>query len=84
MTANAEVLELRPGDREVLAGWLRVRTLPHRLVERAQIVLAAAVQITPQNPKVPTVAHHGIRGLNRLPVFLDVEAPNSSHPAIPT
>jgi transposase len=42
MTNEIEGLELRVGDREVLNGWLRSRTLPRRLMERAQIVLAAA------------------------------------------
>jgi transposase len=33
---------LRRGDREVLEGWLRTRTMPQRQVERAQIVLGSA------------------------------------------
>ena len=35
-------LRLRRGDRKVLEGWLRSRTLPQRQVERAKILLGAA------------------------------------------
>lgn len=42
MANDTRVLRLRRGDREVLVGWLRSRTLQRRLVDRARIVLAAA------------------------------------------
>lgn len=42
MSKHQRALRIRAGDRPVLEGWLRARTTPQRLVERAQIVLAAA------------------------------------------
>jgi transposase len=42
MANQTKVLELREGDRSVLEGWLRQRTLPRRQLERARIVLGAA------------------------------------------
>lgn len=42
MANETKVLRLRRGDRAVLESWLRSRTLPRRLLERAEIVLAAA------------------------------------------
>jgi transposase len=42
MANTTRVLRLRRGDRAVLGSWLRSRTLPRRLLERAEIVLAAA------------------------------------------
>lgn len=42
MANTTRVLRLRRGDRQVLESWLRTRTMPRRLIERARIVLAAA------------------------------------------
>lgn len=42
MVNETRVLQLRRGDRAILDGWLRSRTLERRLVDRAHIVLAAA------------------------------------------
>lgn len=42
MANETRVLRLRRGDRAILEGWLRSRTLQRRLVDRARIVLAAA------------------------------------------
>lgn len=42
MANKTRALRLRRGDREQLDAWLRSRTLPRRLLERAEIVLAAA------------------------------------------
>jgi transposase len=42
MANETRVLRLRRGDRGVLQSWLRSRTIPRRLVDRATIVLAAA------------------------------------------
>lgn len=42
MANQTKVLQLRDGDRQVLEGWLRQRTLPRRQLERARIVLGAA------------------------------------------
>ncbi|MGH8952967.1 MAG: IS630 family transposase [Acidimicrobiia bacterium] len=42
MPNTTRVLRLRRGDRQVLEGWLRSRTMPRRLIDRARIVLAAA------------------------------------------
>jgi len=36
------ITRLRRGDRAVLEGWVRARTTPRRMVERARIVLASA------------------------------------------
>lgn len=42
MPNTIRVVRLRRGDRAELESWLRSRTLPRRLLERAEIVLAAA------------------------------------------
>jgi transposase len=42
MPNTVRALRLRRGDRAVLESWMRSRTLPRRLLERAGIVLAAA------------------------------------------
>ncbi len=42
MPLPIRVVSLRRGDRARLEGWLRARTTPRRLVERARIVLASA------------------------------------------
>jgi transposase len=42
MSNTTKVLTLYPGDQEILESWLRVRTLPRRLLERVRIVLAAS------------------------------------------
>src|SRR5512144_2446457 len=42
MPLPIRVTELRRGDRAVLEQWVRGRTTPRRLVERARIVLASA------------------------------------------
>ena len=42
MPLPIRVTTLRPGDRAVLAGWIRARTTPRRLIERASIVLLSA------------------------------------------
>jgi transposase len=42
MANETRVLRLQRGDRAILEGWLRSRTLQRRLVDRARIVLAAA------------------------------------------
>jgi transposase len=42
MPLPIRVTELRRGDRAILEHWVRARTTPHRLVERARIVLASA------------------------------------------
>ncbi|MBI4537978.1 MAG: helix-turn-helix domain-containing protein, partial [Gemmatimonadetes bacterium] len=42
MANETRVLRLRRGDRAVLEGWTRSRTLQRRLVDRAGIILAAA------------------------------------------
>lgn len=42
MPNETRVLRLRRGDRAVLEGWLRSRTIERRLADRARIVLAAA------------------------------------------
>lgn len=42
MSPSTKKLKLRRGDRKVLEGWLRSRTLPQRQVERAKILLGAA------------------------------------------
>ncbi len=42
MPLPIRVLALRPGDRATLERWVRSRTTPQRLVERARLVLASA------------------------------------------
>ena len=42
MPLSIRVTELRRGDRALLEQWVRARTTPRRVVERAQIVLASA------------------------------------------
>ena len=42
MATPTTKIELRPGDRATLDGWLRTRTTQRRLVDRARIVLAAS------------------------------------------
>jgi transposase len=42
MPKPARSIRLRRGDRDTLERWLRSRTVPQRLVERARIVLASA------------------------------------------
>ncbi len=42
MPLPIRVLALRPGDRVTLERWVRSRTTPQRLVERARLVLASA------------------------------------------
>ncbi len=42
MTIPTRRIRLRPGDRARLETWLRTRTIPHRQVERARIVLGSA------------------------------------------
>src|SRR5438445_11239094 len=42
MPLPIRVTTLRRGDRAVLENWVRARTTPRRLVERASIVLASA------------------------------------------
>jgi transposase len=42
MANSTKVLTLKAGDRAVLEGWLRQRTLPRRQLERARIVLGSA------------------------------------------
>lgn len=42
MPLPIRVTTLRRGDRAILERWVRARTTPHRVVERAQIVLASA------------------------------------------
>jgi transposase len=44
--ATARTIRLRSGDRETLEQWIRSRTTPQRQVERAQILLGAAVGLS--------------------------------------
>ena len=43
----SDAVVLTEEERDVLTGWVRARTTPRRLVERARIVLAAADGRTP-------------------------------------
>jgi len=42
MAQPRRIIELQPGDRATLEAWIRSRTSPHRLVQRARIVLGSA------------------------------------------
>ena len=42
MPLPIRIIKLKRGDRKTLEGWVRGRTTPQRLVERAKIVLASA------------------------------------------